>query len=388
MKHFAYKVRLILIYAAAVWQWLGGGACHGAAFNDHDVDICIYGATSAGVVAAVQAARLGRSVTLVEPGLHLGGMSAEGLGGTDIDNHPGFQNSPAVGGLALEFYRRVSERYGRVAEFDAMRESLEREPSLWQFEPHVAEEVFNQMVSERSIRVLRGSRLAEEAPVAKKDARIVRIRCANGVDIRAKCFIDATYEGDLLAAAGIRFAIGREGNAVYGETKNGVRNDTTHAQFDRRIDPYVIPGDASSGVIFGVLDKPVGTNGDPDDSIQAYCFRLCVTTDAHNRLPFTKPESYDPAHYELQRRYLAAGGRIGWPKAFLPKNKADFSGWHQLAGNLIGWNHAYALASYDERSEMLKVSREYVQGLYWFLANDPAAPEGMRREWARWGLCR
>ncbi|HSH94776.1 MAG TPA: FAD-dependent oxidoreductase, partial [Roseimicrobium sp.] len=348
-------------------------------------DLCIYGGTSAGVIAAVQAAKQGRTVVLVEPGLHLGGMSVEGLGGTDIDNHKEFQNSPAVGGLALEFYRRISQRYGYAEKFDAMIRSRSKQGGLWHFEPHVAEAVFDEWVKEAGVKVLRGHRLKEKGGVKKKGTRIVSLKFENGAEVRAKIFIDATYEGDLLAFAGVSFSVGREGNAKYGETKNGIRTDTKHGQLDKRVDAYKVPGDPKSGVLFGVQDVPTGRQGEPDESIQGYCFRLCLTKNSTNRIAIEKPVGYDPSQYELQRRYIVAGGMISAPGAAVPNGKTDPGSWHSLAGNFTGWNHTYPIASYAERERMLRESRNYIQGVYWFMANDPAVPETLRAGWAAWG---
>lgn len=352
-----------------------------------EADLCIYGGTSAGVIAAVQAATMGKKVVLVEAGQHLGGMSVEGLGGTDIDNQP-FRNSPAVGGLALEFYRRISAHYGRSAKFEALLAAGGKDTSLWRFEPHVAEAVWEAWAKEAGITVLRGHRLKETAGVTKDGARITTLHFENGAEVRAKMFIDATYEGDLLAFAGVSFAVGREGNAKYGETKNGIRTDTKHGQFDKRIDPYRVPGDPTSGVIFGVQDTPLGAQGEPDESIQGYCFRLCLTKNPANRIAIEKPSNYDPAHYELHRRYLAAGGVISPPGASLPNGKTDPGSWHHLAGNFTGWNHRYPIASYAEREAMLRTSRDYIQGVYWFMAHDEAVPAKQREAWAAWGLCK
>ena len=164
----------------------------------HETDLCIYGGTSAGVVAAVQAAKMGKRVILAEPGQHLGGMSVEGLGGTDIDNHKEFRNSPAVGGLALEFYQRVADRYGRREAFEAMRREGRKEPGLWRFEPHVAEAVFEEWVKEAGVTVLRGHRLREEDGVTRKGSVITGVNFENGVSVEAKVFIDATYELSLI----------------------------------------------------------------------------------------------------------------------------------------------------------------------------------------------
>jgi FAD dependent oxidoreductase len=335
----------------------------------------------------VQAAAMGKRVVLVEAGQHLGGMSVEGLGGTDIDNHKEFQNSPAVGGLALEFYRRINAYYGRTKAFDETIRNRGRNASLWRFEPHVAEAVFDAWVKESGVIVLRGHRLKETGGVSKNGPRITALHFENEAEIAANVFMDATYEGDLLARAGISFAVGREGNAKYQETKNGIQLDTTHGQFGKRIDPYRTPGDSASGLIHGVQSGPVGTYGMADESIQGYCFRLCLTKSPDKRIAITKPASYDPAHYELQRRYIAAGGVITPPSTSIPGGKTDPGSWHHLAGNLTGWNHRYPVASYAERAEMLRSSRDYIQGLYWFMANDPAVPDAQRKIWAEWGLC-
>mgnify|MGYP001627192238 CR=1 FL=1 len=352
-----------------------------------ETDVCIYGGTSAGVIAAVQVAKMGGRVVLVEAGQHLGGMSVEGLGGTDIDNQP-FRNSPAVGGLALEFYRHISVQYGRSAAFEAMLAAGGKDSKLWRFEPHVAEAVWEAWVKEAGIPVLRGHRLKEVNGVTKDGTRLTALHFENGAEVRARVFIDATYEGDLLAFAGVSFAVGREGNAAYGETLNGIRTDTTHQQLDRAVDPHRTPGDPKSGVIFGVQDEPLGEHGAADDSIQGYCFRLCLTKDPANRLTIPQPATYDPAHYELQRRYLAAGGVITPPHAALPNGKTDPGTWHSLAGNFTGWNHLYPVASYAEREAMLRRSRDYIQGLYWFMAHEAAVPAQLREAWAAWGLCR
>lgn len=352
-----------------------------------EADLCLYGGTSAGVIAAVQAAAMGKRVVLVEAGQHLGGMSVEGLGGTDIDNQP-FRNSPAVGGLALEFYRRVNAHYGRAERFEAMLAAGGKETSLWRFEPHVAEAIWEAWVKEAGITVLRGHRLKETAGVTKDGARITALHFENGAEVRAKMFIDATYEGDLLAFAGVSFAVRREGNATYGETNNGIRTDTTHKQHDKPIDPYQIPGDPTSGVIFGVQDEPIGEHGAADESIQGYCFRLCLTKNPANRIAITKPTNYDGTRYEMQRRYLAAGGVISPPHAAVPNGKSDPGTWHSLASNFTGWNHRYPIDSYAEREAMLRTSRDYIHGLYWFMAHDEAVPVPQREAWAAWGLCR
>ena len=328
----------------------------------HQADIVIYGGTSAGVIAGIQAAKLGKKVILVEAGQHIGGMAVEGLGGTDIDNQKEIRNSPAVGGLAREFYRRISLKYNRSGAFDAIATNGTKNTSLWRFESHVAEQIYDAWVKEALVTVLRGHRLREKDGVTIEKLKIGAITCENGAVIKGKVFIDATYEGDLLAFAGLSFAVSREGNAKYRETTNGLCLDSKHKQLDKKIDPYVRPGDPTSGLIYGVQPTPAGKDGDPDDGIQGYCFRLCMTR-AADRTLIEKPADYDPTRYELQRRYLAAGGKIEAPGAGVPNGKTDPGSWHSLASNFTGFNHRYPTANYAERAEMIRTSRNYIQGL-------------------------
>ena len=348
-------------------------------------DICIYGGTSAGVIAAVQGAKMGKSVIILEPGQHLGSMASEGLGGTDIDNHGPFQNSPAVGGLALEYYRRIAKAYGKEQAFEEMLRAKEKKPGLWRFEPKVAEKTFDDWAAQAKVKVIRGARLADDKPATKNGATLVSVRTVSGDTISAKMFIDATYEGDLLAAAGVTCTVGREGNAKYGETLNGIVTTTKHSQFEKKIDPYKIPGDPESGLIFAVSDEPIGENGAPSPAIQAFAFRNNFTKNPANRVPFAKPDNYDVTKYELQRRFLEAGGNVGAPNLALPNGKSDPGGWHHLTGNMPNWNHGYPEASHAERQKMLKDSLDYIKGLCWFLANDPAVPEKTRAIWSQWG---
>lgn len=343
-----------------------------------ETDLCVYGGTSAGVMAAVQAARMGLRVALVEPGRHLGGMSVEGLGSSDIDNHAEFKNGAAVGGLAKEFYQRLGREYG-----------LPSGASQFRFEPHVAEKVMNALVGEQpAVTVRRGCRLRERGGVVKEGSRVTEVRAENGESFRAKVFVDATYEGDLLHHAGVRTVIGREANAVYGETRNGIRGENTYRQFAVRVDPYRTPGDPKSGLIPTIQDEPLGRPGDGDRRVQGYCFRMCLTREPGNRVPFEKPADYNPSRYEIYRRYAAAGGKLWTPYAGLPNGKTDQGSWHDLSANLYGMNHDYPGGDYRTRERVLREHLSFTRGLCWFLANDPALPESLRAEWARWGVCR
>lgn len=354
-------------------------------------DVVIYGGSSGGFTAAIQAAKLGKSVVLVEPSAHIGGMNVEGLGGTDIDNHREFQNSPAVGGLALEFYRRVARHYGKGEAFEAMLSAGEKQPALWRFEPHVAEKVILDWLREHRVDIVTGAVLAEDAAgVVKEGPRLLSISTSKG-DFQGRVFIDSTIEGDLLAGAGVSTIIGREPNSLHGETKNGIRAETTHQQFTVRVDPWRVPGDPSSGTLPGVLDEPLGEPGSGDHRLQAYCFRVCLTDKPENRLPLPKPAGYDRANYELHLRYLKAGGKLYRPGASLPNQKTDLNGGSVCSHNLNGMNYGYPGGSQAARRRILDDHRDRTQGLFWFLANDPEvgrlAPD-LQKAWSRWGLAK
>jgi hypothetical protein len=356
-------------------------------------DVVIYGGSSGGFTAAIQAAKLGKSVVLIEPTAHIGGMNVEGLGGTDIDNHREFQNSPAVGGLALEFYRRIAQHYGKGSAFDAMLAIGEKQPALWRFEPHVAEKVILDWLKEHpaDIDIVTEAVLAEgSAGVVKEGAKLLSITTSKGA-FQGKVFIDATIEGDLLASAGVSTVIGREPNSLYGETKNGIRAETTHQQFAVKVDPWRVQGDASSGTLIGILDEPLGQPGSGDHRLQAYCYRVCLTDQPENRLPLPKPISYDRANYELHLRYLKAGGKLYRPNAALPNRKTDFNGGAVCSHNLNGMNYGYPGGSQAARRKILDLHRDFTQGLFWFLANDPEvgqlAPD-LQKAWAQWGLAK
>lgn len=329
------------------------------------VDVCIFGGTASGVAAAVQLRRLGRSVVLLEPGNHLGGMSSGGLSYTD------FGNKAAIGGIAREFYRRTGAKYG-----------VEEE---WKFEPHVAEEVFNELVAETGTPVYFGQRLAS---VRMNGRRIAALTAESGLTVSARVFLDTTYEGDLMARAGVSFTVGREGNAVYGETLNGTQVHDKH-QFNAPVDPYIVSGDASSGLLPGIESQPVDLPGTGDDRIQAYNFRLCVTRDPANRMPFTKPIGYDPREYVLLARLLATG----WNEVFrkfdpIRAGKFDVNNHGGISTDFIGRNYAYPEAGYAERERIVAAHRTYQEGWLWFLANDPSVPESIRAQMRQYGLCR
>ena len=356
--------------------------------------ICVYGGTAGGVIAAVQATRLGQSVILINPDAHLGGLSSGGLGQTDIGN------KRAIGGLARQFYERIAQHYAQPAawtqqpfgSYRSIGQSATEpgEPAMWTFEPHVAEKIFEDLVRENKITVLRRERLDLARAVEKTGARLSTIYLESGRSVRAQMFIDATYEGDLMAKAGVAYRVGREANAEHGETLNGVqtRHATAH-QFFTRVSPYVISGDATSGLLPGIASTGPGAEGFGDARVQAYNFRLCFTDAPANRIPFPKPATYDEKHYELLLRNFEAGLKIlPLHPADMPNRKTDTNNNTGFSTDFIGENYAYAEADYATRDRIRAAHLAYTQGLLWTLTNHPRVPEKIRAEAARWGLSR
>ncbi len=330
-----------------------------------DVDVCVYGATSAGVVAAVTAARRGKRVALLNPGAHLGGMTTGGLSYTDLGN------ADAIGGLSREFYRVAGQHYG--------------EDLSWAVEPHVALRIFQKWIEDSGV-ALYSHAYVESADLVGQ--RIHLIKMLNGLKISAKIFIDTSYEGDLLARAGVAYRVGRESIEEYGESSNGAQVHATH-QFDCQVDPYVKEGVPKSGLLPGIDAEPPADIGSGDGRIQAYCFRVCMTREANNRIPFPKPEGYDPQLYRLAERWLRKTSTDIFEKFdAIPGNKTDTNNHGAVSTDFVGANYAWPEASYEEREVLFQEHVRYQQGLHWFLANDPAVPADIREEYAQWGLAR
>ncbi|MEP9403703.1 FAD-dependent oxidoreductase [Sphingomonas sp. VNH70] len=353
-------------------------------------DIVVYGCTAGGVIAAVEARRLGRSVTLVCRDGYLGGMTTNGLSWSDTGNHR------AIGGLALDFYRRIKLHYDDPAAWNhaprpVRAENFVDDGAMWQFEPKVAERILEDWARDSGVTVVRDQPLDRSARgVEKAGARIVAFRSTQGRRFAGRVFIDASYEGDLMAAAGVSYTTGREANATYGETLNGVqvRNSTNH-QFTLDIDPWRVPGDPASGLLPRISPAPVAADGTGDRKIQAYTYRLCLTDVAANRLPLPKPEGYDAGQYALLKRYMDAGYRNFFQKFDrIPNGKADVNNFGAFSMDNIGMNYRYPDGSDAERAAIALEHRRYQQGILWFMANDPGVPAETRAEMSRWGLCR
>ncbi len=364
----------------------------------HEADIVIYGGTSVAVISAVQAQRMGKSVIVVSPDKHLGGLSSGGLGWTDTGN------KSVIGGLSREFYQRIWQHYNRQEAWKWQKKSEYgnrgqgtsaidgKERTMWIFEPHVAEQVFEDFVAEYNIPVHRDEWLDRKKGVKLDGTRIGSITTLSGKTFKGKVFIDATYEGDLMAAAGISYHVGREANSVYNEKWNGIQVGVLHHGHhfgDRKISPYVKPGDPASGLIPGISDKDPGKKGGGDHRVQAYCFRMCLTEHPENRVPFPKPEGYDPKQYELLGRILNSGWRDVFGKFDpIPNRKTDTNNHGPFSTDNIGMNYDYPDASYERRREIIKEHETYQKGLMYFLANDSAVPQDIRIRMSKWGLAK
>ena len=365
-------------------------------------DVCVYGGTSAGVVAAVQARRMGRSVVIVEPGRHLGGLSSGGLGATDIGN------KAAIGGISREFYGRVARHYATDAawtfetrdHYFRQRRSSQTAASdpgkletMWTFEPHVAEDIFFDMVNQAPAPLYLAQGLVA---VSKDGMRISRVATEGGKIFRAKMFIDATYEGDLMAAAGVGYTVGREANAQYGETLNGIRAVTPKHQFIVPVDPWLKPGDPGSGLLPFIQPGDGGVPGDGDRRVQTYNYRLCFTTNADNRLPIAPPANYDPSRYELLARYLEALASAGekprlaefWNPIWMPNGKTDINNNGGFSTDFIGMNYDYPDGDTATRVRIRREHEDYTRGFIHFLATSPRVPENIRAEMREFGTCK
>lgn len=357
-------LKLMAVVAAA----LALGGCNQPA----QYDLCVYGGTSAGVVAAYSAAQQGLDVVLVEPTNHIGGMTTGGLGFTDIGN------KQVISGVAKQFYRKVGAHYGRLEQ--------------WIFEPSVAEGIMRDYLRNDNIRVMEGYRIRESH---KEGTRIAKIVVENSSKpsktrtIKADYFIDCSYEGDLMARSGVEYTVGREANAQYGETYNGVELMTRH-QFPDGIDPYKEKGNPESGLLWGISPAEVAEDGTADQMVQAYNYRICLTDDPANRIEITRPEDYDSTRYELllrlmevQPEKLSLNDYFIWSR--MPNHKTDVNNRGGFSSDMIGMNHNYPEASYEERQEIIDAHTSYTKGLLYFVGHDERVPELLRERMQLWG---
>jgi hypothetical protein len=368
-------------------------------------DIVIYGGTSAGISAAIQSSRMGKTVVLIEPTKRIGGLTTGGLGQTDIGN------KQAIGGIAREFYQQVKIYYQEPENWTWQKPSEYRdggqtqtgpgEDAMWTFEPSAALKIFHRMLKrEKNITLVYSQRLNRKDGVKKKKGVISSITMESGEMYMGKAFIDATYEGDLMATAGVSYTLGRESNEQYGETLNGVhtfdtartmtnrpaRNSINH-NFVRGVDPFREKGNPASGLLPFIDPKGPGDEGSASKALQAYCFRMCLTNHPENRIPFEKPASYNELEYELLLRNYEAGEKgFPWINSDMPNRKTDTNNRLGFSTDFIGQNYDYPEATYSERDAIAERHRNYQKGLMWTLAYHPRMPEHIRNEVSKWGM--
>ena len=390
------KANFVLL---ALFVWIFTGCRSQSGDNTLNADVIVYGGTSSAVTTAVQIKRMGKSVIVVSPDTHIGGLSSSGLGYTDTGN------KEVIGGLAREFYHLLYQHYMIPGSWNWQKQlefgnkgqgtpAIDGEfRTMWLFEPHVAEQAFEKMITDNEITLYRNAWLDRKEGVVKEGNKIVSIKTLEGNIFRGKIFIDATYEGDLMAAAGVSYHTGREGSLQYNEEWNGVQVGDfpiKHHDFDNlRISPYKIPGDPSSGLLPRISPDPPGNRGDADKRIQAYCFRTCLTDHPDNRVPFMRPSGYDSSQYELLIRIYDAG----WKGTFnkfdaIPNRKLDVNNHGPFSFDNIGMNYDFPDASYERRKEIIDEHITYQKGLLYFIANDPGVPEEVRNEMSRWGYAK
>ena len=353
------------------------------AAGSRSADIIVYGGTSGGITAAIQAKRMGRTVILIEPTRHLGGLTTGGLGATDIGN------KGAIGGLSREFYQRVKQFYQQPGAWVHEPQPPDHgEDTRWTFEPHAATRIYDGMIADAGVPVVLGERLDLTKGVQKDGARLTRITMESGATFTGTIYIDATYEGDLMAEAGVSCHVGREANQVYGETLNGVQTaQATKHQFTHDFDPWIVPGDPASGLLPGIQNDPAGPDGSGDHRLQAYNYRLTTTDVPANRVPWPKPANYDPLRYEILLRNFAAGdGRVPWHPLFMPNRKTDTNNNFAISTDNIGMNYGYPGGDYATRERIIQEHKDCTQGLLWTLANHPRVPGKVRAEFQRLGL--
>lgn len=358
-------------------------------------DICVYGESASGVIAAVQAARMGKSVVLISKNNHVGGLATSGLTATDMNRND------MVGGLAREFYQRMYEYYLNPAVWRNESRDVFFERAIkrtyrgknddrkmqWVYESKVAEQIMLDMLNEAGVSLWTNERLDLDKGVKKQGREIASIMLESGKTVEAKIFIDATYEGDLLARAGVSYIVGRESNDTYKETFNGYRINHKDGTDLTAIDPYIVAGDKNSGLLPYIdINLPI-QQGQADKRVQAYCYRVTLTDDPSNRVKVQKPKNYNPLWYEVLVRRIQQNPELELQKIItltpMPNRKTDTN--HL---DFFGASYDYAEASYEQRKEIEQLHRDYALGMLWLLENDPRIPKHMRDEMKDWGLAK
>ena len=359
-------MKKILIILSASLLAVSAGKSGGQVNRDYDV--VVYGATAGGTIAAIAAAEEGAAVLLIEPGRHVGGMVTGGL------SHNDYGDRSVIGGMALEFYKKVADHYKAPLYY-------------WRGpEPHVGERIFLDWLEAAGVEIRFGNRVEE---VVTRDHRIESIGLTGGDRISGRVFIDATYEGDLMARAGVSYAVGREGVRDFGESWAGRRAIMPDGH---QMLPRVSSFDEKGDLLPLIHPEPMVAEGEADAGIQGYGFRLIVTDEPSNRVSFPVPDLYDPADYALVARYYqvhpGAGNMVHlWPT--LPGGKSDMNSSGPISTNVVnGLNWEYPDAEYNRRDEIWQKMKDYTLGLLYFLSYDPAVPERIRKETQEIGLCR
>ena len=362
-------------------------------------DIVIYGATSAGIAAAIQASRMGKSVLLIEPTERIGGLTTGGLGATDIGN------KNAIGGISREFYQNIRKYYSNPSNWKWQNSTASMQvqgmgtaidaDAMWTFEPSAAEKVFKGMIAAEKIDLIYAQRLNRKSGVKKNGAVITQLVMESGAVFEGKMFIDATYEGDLMAGAGVSYTVGREDNKKYNETLNGSLVAEYHKasgnhQFPDGVDPYKTPGVQSSGLIWGISSESQLPNGTGDNKLQAYNFRICLTDSTANKIPITRPLDYDSAKYELLVRLFIAQPKMTsindyfiWTS--MPNRKTDINNKGAFSTDMIGMNYKWPEADYAQRKIIFAEHMSYTKGLLYFMKSDKRVPENIREFISLWG---
>ena len=397
MRHGFLPLKNLIFLVLVIFSILANQSCYQ---KNIKADVVIYGGTSAGIIAAVECSKSGYHVVVVSPDIHPGGMTSSGLGFTDTGR------KETIGGLSRDFYHRIwlhysdtsawkwqkKEEFGNIGQGTPAIDGQNR--TMWLFEPHVAEMIFEDYIREYNIPVYRDEWLDRKAGTEIRGGKIISITTLSGKKFRGKIFIDATYEGDLMAAAGVGYRVGRESNSEYGETWNGVQKGAQHHRHNFQylsepVSAYLIPGDPQSGILPRISPDPPGENGTADHRVQAYCFRLCMTDHPSNRIPFPRPENYDSTHFELLRRIFETGWDEGFEKFdAIPNRKTDTNNHGPFSSDNIGMNYDYPEATYERRKEIIREHETYQKGFFYFMANDPGMPAGKRERMQAWGLAK
>lgn len=366
---------------------------------DNEYDLVIYGGTAAGIMAGVQAKRLGKSVIVINSSSHIGGLTTGGLSASDL----GIKKT--VGGLAKEFYEEVYKYYLTDSVWKTeSKESISKYSGnftmMSRFEPHVAQKVLDGFIEKYKIEVVKNEKLDLDQGVFKSGQSIISIKTLSGKEYKGKFFMDATYEGDLMALAGVSYHVGRESSDTYNESLGGVLPyyDSAIFQPKKFFGKGISPYDSEGKLLFGIQDVPLGEVGAGDKKIQAYNFRLCLTNDPNNMVPITRPENYDSMRFELLGRYVLANPsitlkRVGRLPAFymmptLPNSKVDINDGGVFSTDYIGGNWDYPEGDYETRESIWQDHVDYTKGLLYFTGHDPRVPENVRNEMLTYGYAK